>query len=244
MKGIKLVLFDVDDTLYDFERNWQLTVESVFQSHPLTSGYEQKRICSLFNRYSEMHWSKTVCGELTFQQYRRLRLQETLEQFGETLLDEAFDSFTQAFIETSLSQMQADVKVRAVLQRITEQYAVGIITNGANDTAREKLARLGLSEFFPLNTVIVSSDVGVGKPDPAIFDLTLKQIGYRAEETVFVGDSWSADIVGALNAGLHAIWFNPKGVEPLTTHEPLAIIKHLSELEHVLKDESQKNNKN
>ena len=86
MKGIKLVLFDVDDTLYDFERNWQHTVESVFLSHPLTSEFEQERICRLFNHYSQLHWDKTVSGELNFQQYRRLRLQETLEESAKRCL--------------------------------------------------------------------------------------------------------------------------------------------------------------
>jgi 5'-nucleotidase len=236
VKGIKLVLFDVDDTLYDFERNWQHTVESVFLSHPLTSEFEQERICRLFNHYSQLHWDKTVRGELNFQQYRRLRLQETLEEFGKTLLDEAFDSFTQAFIQTSLSHLQGDDTVRSVIKRISQRYALGIITNGANDTAREKLTRLGLGDLFPVHAVIVSSDVGVAKPDPAIFQLALDRLGYLAEETVFVGDSWQADMVGAMNAGLHAIWFNPKCAEPLTAHEPIAIIKQLSELDRILSE--------
>ena len=60
-----------------------------------------------------------------------------------------------------------------------------------------------------MDAVIVSSDVGVAKPEPAIFQLALDRLGYLAQDTVFVGLSWQADMVGAMNAGLHAIWFNP-----------------------------------
>ena len=96
-----------------------------------------------------------------------------VEEFGKTLLDEAYDSFTQAFIQTSLSHLQGDDTVRSVIKRISQRYALGIITNGANDTAREKLTRLGLGDLFPVDAVIVSSDVGVAKPDPAIFSSSL-----------------------------------------------------------------------
>ena len=236
MKGIKLVLFDVDDTLYDFERNWQHTVESVFLSHPLTSEFEQERICRLFNHYSQLHWDKTVRGELNFRAVPPLALQETLEEFGKTLLDEAFDSFTQAFIETSLSHLQGDDTVRSVIKADQSTLWAWNYYEWCNYTAREKLTRLGLGDLFPVHAVIVSSDVGVAKPDPAIFELALDRLGYLAEETVFVGDSWQADMVGAMNAGLHAIWFNRKGAEPLTAHEPIAIIKQLSELDRILSE--------
>ena len=69
----------------------------------------------------------------------------------------------------------------------------------------------------------------------------MDRLGYLAQETVFVGDSWQADMVGAMNAGLHAVSFNPKCAEPLTAHEPIAIIKQFSELDRILNAAFQEN---
>jgi FMN phosphatase YigB (HAD superfamily) len=83
---------------------------------------------------------------------------------------------------------------------------VGVISN-SNGSVRLALERAGLAG--ELDFVIDSSVVGVAKPDPRIFGLGLLAAGARAGETVYVGDSYFADVVGARRAGLGAVLFDP-----------------------------------
>lgn len=89
---------------------------------------------------------------------------------------------------------------------------MALVTNGAACLQREKLAASVLSEHF--EAVVVSADLGVAKPDPAIFDFALGKLGTHGAGAVMVEDSISKDADGALAAGLGAIWVNRSGRQP------------------------------
>ena len=89
---------------------------------------------------------------------------------------------------------------------LQEDYALGLVTNGASCLQREKLEASGLRRFF--DVVVVSGEVGVGKPEAAIFRHALARLDAPAEATAMVGDSLARDIDGAVAAGLSAIWIN------------------------------------
>lgn len=83
---------------------------------------------------------------------------------------------------------------------------LGILTNGPADIQRLKLQQLGAPECFA--ATVVSGEVGVGKPDPAVFEIVLEQLGSAATDTVMVGDSWNRDIEGAEAVGMRSIWIS------------------------------------
>ncbi len=80
----------------------------------------------------------------------------------------------------------------------------------------------------------MSETVGFSKPDPHIFAEALARMGVRADETIFVGDSWEADIVGAIHAGIAAVWLNPTEQERPTDDTSKAVIHKLQDLESLL----------
>ena len=82
--------------------------------------------------------------------------------------------------------------------------SIGVLTNGPPDIQRLKLQQLGMSEYFAAR--VISGVSGVGKPDRAIFDEVLTEMGATADATVMVGDSWESDIVGATEVGMRAVW--------------------------------------
>jgi putative hydrolase of the HAD superfamily len=113
----------------------------------------------------------------------------------------------------------------------TAGRATAIITNGASDTQRGKITRLGLDGR--VDVVLISGELGIAKPDPAIFGNALAAV--RASSAIHVGDSLVADIAGAQAAGLVAVWVNRTGRdrapdESVPDHE----IASLSELPSVL----------
>jgi len=99
-----------------------------------------------------------------------------------------------------------------VLAELRETHALALVTNGAACLQREKLAASGLAGYFTV--VVVSADLGVGKPDATIFRHALAELDAR--RAVMVGDSHDRDIAGALAAGLDAVWLN-RGGEPRTS---------------------------
>lgn len=106
---------------------------------------------------------------------------------------------------------------REVLEGMRAHYRLGMITNGAPDLQRLKLAGTGLEELF--DPLVVSGDLGIGKPEGGIFAHALATAGVTPDEAVMVGDSWYRDVMGALASGLGVVWLNPHDV-PLPARLP------------------------
>ena len=120
----------------------------------------------------------------------------------------------------------------ATLDLLRPSYPLALVTNGAPDIQRDKLAGSGLEAYFPV--VQVSIEAGYGKPDPAIFVRAIDALGVAPENTVMVGDNPARDILGANRAGIRAIWIR-RDNQPLTPGaRPDATIGSLSELPALL----------
>jgi putative hydrolase of the HAD superfamily len=123
---------------------------------------------------------------------------------------------------------------RAVLEGLRACYRLGMITNGAPDLQRLKLAGTGLAALF--DPLVISGDLGFGKPERAIFDHALDQARTRPEEAIMVGDSWHRDVVGATGAGLRVVWVNPTDAPPpaRTSGAAVSVVRDLRDLPGVL----------
>jgi putative hydrolase of the HAD superfamily len=91
-----------------------------------------------------------------------------------------------------------------LVRSVTGRRPVGLLTNGPADIQRHKFAGTGLAACF--DTVVISGEVGMGKPDPALFTLALDRLGAAAGGSVMVGDSWERDVLGAVGVGMSAVW--------------------------------------
>jgi putative hydrolase of the HAD superfamily len=116
------------------------------------------------------------------------------------------------------------------LDALRGEYALALVTNGASCLQREKLAASGLAEHF--DAIVVSGDLGAGKPNPAIFAHAVRMLGAEPRDTVMVGDNLATDVDGALAAGLCAVWVNRDGRRP--DRDGLVEVGALSELPAVL----------
>lgn len=104
----------------------------------------------------------------------------------------------------------------AAVRAAGERWRLGLLTNGPPDIQRLKLDQTGLASCF--DAVVISGEVGVGKPSPEAFGLLVEALGVRPEEAVMVGDSWQRDVEGALCAGVRPIWV--AGGRPLPESNP------------------------
>lgn len=119
------------------------------------------------------------------------------------------EELAERFVAERRARHEVFADVANALDRLAESHSMALVTNGAACLQREKLAASGLSEHF--EAVVVSADLGVAKPDSAVFDYALKQLGIDGSVAVMVGDSIAKDIDGALAAGLGAVWVNRSG---------------------------------
>jgi putative hydrolase of the HAD superfamily len=122
--------------------------------------------------------------------------------------------------------------VAAALTRLSETHSLALVTNGAACLQREKLAASGLGDHF--DAVVVSADLGVAKPDAAVFEQALSQLGANRDQAVMVGDSLSKDVDGALAAGLGAVWVNRNGFPAPPNRPDLIEISTLAALPRAL----------
>ncbi|HEY7621755.1 MAG TPA: HAD family hydrolase [Solirubrobacteraceae bacterium] len=120
----------------------------------------------------------------------------------------------------------------AILDAFHGDHAMALVTNGASCLQREKLAASGLADRF--DAIVVSGDLGRGKPDPTIFAHAVRALGAEPRDAVMVGDNLAKDVDGALAAGLRAVWLNREGDERPPDRPELREIASLAELPAML----------
>ena len=119
--------------------------------------------------------------------------------------------------------------VRACLAALSHLFVgIGVITNGASDTQREKLDAMDLSPH--LDPIVISGEVGITKPNCQIFDVALDALGVNPKEVWMVGDQLQTDILGANEAGIGSIWLNRNGVKNQSSIRPDHEISSLRDL--------------
>jgi len=141
-------------------------------------------------------------------EYRRQSWYDSLRKFNiddEKLAVKLIDDLI--YIRRRMHRMYDDVP--AVLEDLKGKYKLGLLTNGAPRLQWEKINGSEVGSYF--DVIVISGDIGVGKPDPKIFDITLHKLGAQANETIMVGNSLSSDIIGAKGVGIKAVWLNRYG---------------------------------
>jgi putative hydrolase of the HAD superfamily len=146
------------------------------------------------------------------------------------LVETAIDEFRSARRQTQLVDPSAD----AVVRELARDYRLALVTNGAPDVQREKLTHTTLAPFFA--ATIISGEIGIGKPDPRIFEAALAALALGPEDAVMIGDSLARDVAGAHAAGLRAIWIDRGAREVVSAPVPVpdARVTALSEVRSAL----------
>ncbi len=143
------------------------------------------------------------------------------------------DELSEAYRSARRAGELVDPQAAAVLDDLGRDHRCALVTNGAPDVQREKLGRTALARYF--GAIVISAEVGFGKPHPRIFEIALEAIGATPDAAVMIGDSLPRDVAGAQRAGLRAIWLDrdearPRADDPV----PDARVRALSEIRPVL----------
>ncbi len=221
------VFFDLDHTLWDFDRNSGLAFERVFQKHkiavPLTDFLREYEPINL------IYWKKYREERVSKEELRRGRLTETFDVFKLKFPIETIDALAVCYIEELPVDNHLFMGAFEILEYLSGKYNLHIITNGFEEVQFLKLNNSGIKKYF--STITTSEEVGLKKPHPSVFQTALTKASALPQKSIMVGDSFEADILGAENAGMHTLFFNYKNEEVAPTY--LAITE-LSEINNYL----------
>ncbi len=228
---IKHIFFDLDHTIWDFDRNAQETLSELYEAYQLKKiGLSSATI--FIERYTENNhnlWQKYHLGEISKEQLRQDRFRNTFLELGVSpeLVPQQFE---EDYVRISPTKKNLFAGAEKVLTYLQKKYQLHIISNGFKETTLTKMHVSGLNPYF--TNVIISEDVGINKPDRLIFEHAINKASAKVYESVMIGDSLEADIRGAQNFGMKAIFFNPlKAQKPDDVPQQ---IHHLEELLHQL----------
>ncbi len=206
---ITSIVFDVDDTIYDQQAPYRLAVEKCFSDFDM-SQINQAYI--RFRHYSDVGFPRVMAGEWTTEYFRFWRCKETLLEFGYCEIDEETGRHFQEVYEEELENITMLDEMRMTLEFLKEKgVSMGVITNGPTEHQLKKVHKLGLYDYVEPGHVLVSQATGFQKPEKEIFNLAAEQFGMNPATTLYVGDSYDNDVVGAKASGWQAMWFNHRG---------------------------------
>ena len=206
----RAVLFDLDDTLFDHRHCTNQALEALQGVHPQ---FRRWSLCEFGERHAlllERFHLEVLAGSLTVDDARIRRFSRLMEEAGATVTPDAAATMAAGYRRAYVAAWRMVPGAFELLDALHPHAPIGIISNNVVGEQIEKIRYCGLAPF--LDTVVISVEAGVAKPDPRIFEIALARLGCAADETVMVGDSWAADIAGARAAGIRAVWFNRFGI--------------------------------
>jgi len=227
LQTTKHIFFDLDHTIWDFDRNAEETLLELYDSYQLKSigvNCAQEFIAS-YTENNHKLWAQYHLGQITKDHLRSERFSSTFIQMGVSP-SQIPHQFEEDYVQLSPKKTNLFDGAEKVLSYLQKKYQLHIISNGFKETTLTKMELSALNPYF--KNVIISEDVGVNKPDKAIFEFALNKAGAQVHESIMIGDSLEADIRGAQNFGMKAIFFNPQ-----KTKKPVDVnweINHLEEL--------------
>ena len=229
----KHLFFDLDHTLWDFERNSAECLADIyeifdFQNLNISSLEAFQQEFSIVNRHQ---WSLLEQNLITHEDLRRRRFQETLENLGVKNLKKSFGlEINEYFLELLPKKAHLIEGAVEILDYLLPKYELHIISNGWQDIQVNKMKSSEIHHYF--GEIITNELAGTRKPDRRIFDYAIEVTKADLVESLMIGDNYEADILGAINANMDTVFYNPDDIP--TGQKPTFDIKKLVELKEIL----------
>jgi len=230
MKKYKHLFFDLDHTLWDFDRNSKEVLHELFHKHSLSEkGISAEEFISHYIKINHEMWRLYHLNKIDRDTLRTIRFEKTFSHFK--IKDQKIiDAFPNDYLQLLPSKKHLFPQALEVLSYLKNKYVLHLITNGFEKVQFQKLNGSGLTGYF--NEIIISENTSYKKPDKEIFLHALQVTSAKINESIMIGDDLEADVKGAINAGLNVIYFNPNrnSHDENVTYE----IENLIELKNIL----------
>jgi len=248
--ALQALIIDLDDTLLIDIPATQNTLENLGQ----WLGLDPKAFAESTWKIARKHWQTSPAYDFTknighsaseglwanytserpeFQKlgkwiptYRKNTWREALEAFD--LADAKLaNEITRKFIKERSDNQKLFPGTLETLEKLKSKYKLALLTNGNPDLQWFKIKATSLEPYF--DPIVISGELGYGKPDPRIFKFTLQKLGLKPTEVIMIGNNPIADIEGAAQASIKAVLIDPNA-QKTEAGEPPTSIKEISEL--------------
>ncbi|VXB76254.1 YjjG family noncanonical pyrimidine nucleotidase [Maribacter litoralis] len=221
------VFFDLDHTLWDFDKNSAHTFQKIFIDQKIN--VELNDFLKVYVPANLKFWKLYREEKITKEELRYQRLKSVFDEMKYPATDDIIHVLSEEYINHLSSFNSLFPNTIEVLDYLRPNYKLHIITNGFQEVQEKKLRNSGIHGFF--DQIIDSEMAGVKKPNPIIFNLALNKAGAKPERSLMIGDSLEADILGAKSLGFHTIHFN---AHRENSHDLAPIIYDLEEIKSFL----------
>jgi putative hydrolase of the HAD superfamily len=222
------IFFDLDHTIWDFDKNAEETLYELYDIYKLNEiGLPSAALfIETYTRHNHRLWAEYHTGKITKNELRETRFKTTFLELGvqPELIPLAFED---DYVSLCPTKTNLFPYAHETLDYLQNKYTLHLISNGFKESSELKIGNTNIGGYF--QNVIISEVVGVNKPDPAIFAHALNLAGAVKDESLMIGDSLEADVYGALNFGMDAIYFNPfNKLKPADVPLQIAHLKDLT----------------
>jgi putative hydrolase of the HAD superfamily len=216
LTGIKIVFFDLDDTLCAYWEASKKALIDTFEAHTLPGRSASEMMTTWADAFRDFvptlkktGWYETYLknGEVTRTEQMRLMLR----RFG--LEDDAMaQRLSDSYGKKRNDNLALFDESMEVLESLFQRFPLGLVTNGPADVQREEIETLGIGHFF--KHVYIEGEMGRGKPLPEVFEQIRQDVGFQPHEILFVGNSYHHDVKPGIAAGWHTIWVRKESDVP------------------------------
>lgn len=230
---IRNVLFDLDDTLFDFHKAEKIALTKTLVHFGIDPTEET---LALYSTINAAHWKRLELGEISREEVKVGRYRELFETIGVECDPVKATAYYESMLAIGHYFMPGAPEL---LEELYRKYRLYIVSNGTSKVQEGRIGSSGIAKY--MDGIFISQILGANKPDKQFFDICFAEIpDFSLSETVIIGDSLSSDIKGGINAGITTVWFNPKGIENDNDIKPDYTIKELSEVPGLLSQISAK----
>lgn len=230
---IRNVLFDLDDTLFDFHKAEKIALTKTLVHFGIDPTEET---LALYSTINAAHWKRLELGEISREEVKVGRYRELFETIGIECDPVKATAYYESMLAIGHYFMPGAPEL---LEELYRKYRLYIVSNGTAKVQEGRIGSSGIAKY--MDGIFISQILGANKPDKQFFDICFADIpDFSLSETVIIGDSLSSDIKGGINAGITTVWFNPKGIENDSDIKPDYTINELSEVPGLLSQISAK----
>jgi putative hydrolase of the HAD superfamily len=225
------LFFDLDHTIWDFDKNAEEALHELYGIYKLKELglHSADLFIQTYTRHNHRLWAEYHVGKITKAELRDARFKQTFLDMG--LHPDVIPlGFEDDYVKLCPTKTNLFPGAHETLQYLKSKYTLHLISNGFRESQDIKISGTNLGTYF--QHIIISEEIGVNKPDKAIFEHALNLAGSTKAESLMIGDSLEADVYGALNFGMDAIYFNPAALEK--PDDVPVQITHLKELMKML----------
>jgi len=218
------IFFDLDHTLWDFEKNSEITFNLIFDKHNIN--IDIVPFMKIYKPINMKYWDMYRKNQIDSENLRYFRLKEVFDALKIKSDKKLINLIAKEYIDNLSNQIHLFPDTIRILNYLANKYRLHIITNGFEKIQHKKIKTSKIDHFF--KTVTTAEGSGYKKPDKRIFQYALEKAKTHQKQSLMIGDSLEADIKGAKDFGIEAIYFGKK------PNFDVHYVEHLSQLESIL----------